>query len=64
MELAIENEIDRFSLAIDVIDRVPRISTTGAHVKEKLRDMQLDCRHYAHRHGVDRAEITDWRWPL
>ncbi len=63
LELAIENEIDRFSLAIDVINRVPRLQVAGAHVKEKLRDMQIDCRHYAHKHGVDKPEARDWRWP-
>jgi xylulose-5-phosphate/fructose-6-phosphate phosphoketolase len=63
LELAIENEIDRFSLAIDVINRVPRLQVAGAHAKEKLRDMQIDCRHYAHRHGVDKPEMRDWRWP-
>ena len=62
LELAIENENDRFSLAIDVIDRVPRWQVAGAHVKEKLKDMQLDSRQYAHRHGVDRPEIREWRW--
>lgn len=63
MELAIDNEIDRFSLAIDVINRVPRLRVAGAHVKEKLRDMQIDCRDYAHQYGVDRPEIRDWKWP-
>ena len=63
LELAIENEIDRFSLAIDVIDRVPRLQVAGAHVKEKLRDMQIECRNYAHEHGVDQPEARDWTWP-
>src|SRR5574338_986076 len=54
MELAIENEIDRFSLAIDVIDRVPRLATIGAHAKEKFKNMQIACRQYAHEFGVDR----------
>ncbi|MGB5260991.1 MAG: phosphoketolase, partial [Gammaproteobacteria bacterium] len=63
LELAIENEIDRFSLAIDVINRVPRLHVAGAHVKEKLRDMQIDCRNYAHRHGVDNPEVSGWTWP-
>jgi xylulose-5-phosphate/fructose-6-phosphate phosphoketolase len=64
LELAIENEIDRFSLAIDVIDRVPGLDVAGAHVKEKLRDLQIDCRTYAHRHGIDAPEQRDWTWPL
>ncbi|MFM1891004.1 MAG: hypothetical protein RLZ44_81, partial [Pseudomonadota bacterium] len=42
LELAIQNEIDRFSLAIDVINRVPRLQVAGAHVKEKLRDLQIE----------------------
>jgi xylulose-5-phosphate/fructose-6-phosphate phosphoketolase len=64
LELAIENEIDRFSLAIDVIDRVPGLNVAGAHVKERLRDLQIDCRHHAHRYGVDAPEQRDWTWPL
>ncbi len=63
LELAIENEIDRFSLAIDVIDRVPRLQVAGAHAKEAFRDMQIECRNYAYTHGVDLPEQRDWRWP-
>lgn len=63
LELAINNEIDRFSLAIDVINRVPRLQVAGAHVKERLRDRQLDCRTYAYKHGVDMPEVAAWRWP-
>jgi len=64
LELAIENEIDRFSLAIDVINRVPRLQVSGAHVKERLKDMQIECRTYAHTHGVDKPEADDWVWPF
>ncbi len=63
LELAINNEIDRFSLAIDVINRVPKLQVAGAHVKEKLRDCQIDCRNYAHEHGIDMPEINNWVWP-
>jgi len=63
LELAINNEIDRFSLTIDVIDRVPRLQVTGAHVKQKMRDRQIECRNYAHEYGVDVPEIRNWRWP-
>lgn len=64
LELAIRNEIDRFSLAIDVINRVPRLQVAGAHVKERLRDMQIECSHYAYRHGIDKPEFAEWQWPL
>jgi len=64
MELAINNEIDRFTLAIDVIDRVPKLKATGAHAKEKFRNEQIACRRYAHEVGIDRPDIVDWRWPF
>ena len=63
LELAISNEIDRFSLAIDVINRVPSLQVAGAHVKEHLRDLQIDCTQYAHRYGIDKPEMREWRWP-
>ena len=62
LELAISNEIDRFSLAIDVIDRLPKLQVAGAHVKEKLRDRQIDCRNYAHKYGVDDPQEAEWQW--
>jgi len=64
LELAIENEIDRFTLAIDVIDRVPKLQNIGAHAKEKFRNMQIACRHYAHEFGIDRPDEVEWRWPF
>jgi xylulose-5-phosphate/fructose-6-phosphate phosphoketolase len=64
LELAINNEVDRFSLAIDAIDRVPRLQVAGAHVKEKLRNLQIECRNYAHEHGIDRDAERNWKWPL
>ena len=63
MELAIENEIDRFSLAIDAIDRVPKLQRIGGHAKEKFRNQQLDCLQYSHEHGIDKPEVAAWTWP-
>ncbi len=63
MELAINNQIDRFSLAIDVIDRVARLRVAGAHAKEHFLNAQIGCRRHAHEHGVDDEAVTDWRWP-
>ncbi|MEW6133244.1 MAG: phosphoketolase family protein [Pseudomonadota bacterium] len=63
LELAIRNEIDRFSLAIDVINRVPGLLVAGAHVKQRLRNEQADCLEYAYAHGVDRPDIAAWTWP-
>jgi xylulose-5-phosphate/fructose-6-phosphate phosphoketolase len=63
LELAIENQIDRFNLAIDVIDRVPRLRVAGAHVKEWLKNQIIENTTHAHEYGVDKPEFTDWRWP-
>ncbi len=63
LELAIQNEIDRFTLAIDVINRVPKLKVAGAHAKEKFRNRQIQCRNYAHEHGVDQPDAANWRWP-
>jgi xylulose-5-phosphate/fructose-6-phosphate phosphoketolase len=63
MELAIANNIDRFTLAMDVINRVPKLKVAGAHAKEKFLNMQIDCRNYAYQHGVDIPEVVNWRWP-
>jgi xylulose-5-phosphate/fructose-6-phosphate phosphoketolase len=41
---------------------VPGLLVTGAHVKERLRDMQIECRNYAYEHGVDVPRARDWRW--
>ncbi len=63
LELAIINQVDRYSLAIDVIDRVPRLQVAGAHAKEQLQNQQIACRRYANEHGIDQPEIVNWRWP-
>ncbi|WP_394753272.1 phosphoketolase [Crenothrix sp.] len=63
LELAIQNEIDRFSLAIDAINRIPALRISGAHVKQKLRDRQIECCNYAYEYGIDRPEEADWQWP-
>jgi xylulose-5-phosphate/fructose-6-phosphate phosphoketolase len=63
LDLAIQNQIDRFSLAIDVIDRVPSLQRTGGHAKERLRNMQIECQKYAYEYGVDKPEADQWTWP-
>jgi len=63
LELAINNNIDRFSLAMDVIDRVPRLQRIGGHAKERFLNQQIECRNYAHQHGTDKPEATAWVWP-
>jgi xylulose-5-phosphate/fructose-6-phosphate phosphoketolase len=63
LELAILNQIDRFNLAIDVIDRVPSLRVSAAHTKEWLKNQIIDSICYANENGIDRPEIRDWKWP-
>jgi xylulose-5-phosphate/fructose-6-phosphate phosphoketolase len=63
LDLAMNNQIDRFSLAIDVIDRLPKLRVAGAHVKEWLKNQIIENRSYAYEHGIDKPEITNWKWP-
>jgi len=64
LELAIQNQTDRFSLAIDAIDRMPRFQVTGAGVREALLNRQIAAKSYAHEFGVDPQDITNWQWPF
>jgi xylulose-5-phosphate/fructose-6-phosphate phosphoketolase len=63
LELAILNNTDRFDLVIDVIDRVPRLQTTAAHLKERMKNAILENLAYARSEGIDRAEVSNWTWP-
>src|SRR6516164_1922696 len=54
LELAIRNQTDRFSLAIDAIDRIPRLRIIGSSAREALLNQQIACKNYAYEYGVDR----------
>jgi xylulose-5-phosphate/fructose-6-phosphate phosphoketolase len=64
LELAILNQVDRFNIAIDVIDRVPGLQEKAAHTKEWLKEEIISSVNYAHENGIDRPEITGWKWPF
>ena len=64
LELAILNNTDRFSLVIDVIDRVPRLRVKAGHLKERMKNEIIENLSYARTHGTDRPEFTNWVWPL
>lgn len=63
LELAIRNQVDRFNLVIDVIDRVPKLQSRAAYVKERMKNAIIENLNYAREHGIDRDEITNWKWP-
>jgi len=62
LELAISNQVDRFNLVIDVIDRVPKLGSAAAHVKERMKNAIIENVNYSHEHGIDKDEINDWIW--
>jgi xylulose-5-phosphate/fructose-6-phosphate phosphoketolase len=64
LELAMLNETSRFHLVIDVIDRVPRLSVRASHLKNEMQNAIIDNMNYAHEHGSDRPEVSDWTWPF
>jgi len=63
LELAILNQVDRFNLAIDVIDRVPGLQASAAHTKQWLQDQIIHSINYAHQNGIDSKDQREWTWP-
>ena len=62
-DMVMLNDLDRFHLVIDVIDRVPGLASRGGHVRQDMRDRRLACRDYARRTGEDAPDIAGWTWP-
>jgi xylulose-5-phosphate/fructose-6-phosphate phosphoketolase len=62
-DMVVLNDLDRFHLAGDAIDRVPKLKNTGAYVKQLLSDQLIEHKHYVAQHGDDMPEIRDWQWP-
>lgn len=63
-DMCVLNDIDRFHLAMDVIERTPKLEHASAHVMQALREKLIEHREYIRVHGEDMPEIRDWRWPL
>ena len=61
-DMVVRNDMDRFHLAVDVIDRVPKLGANAAHVKQLIRDILMDHKDYICEHGEDMPLVRDWRW--
>ena len=61
-DMAVRNDLDRFHLVTDVIDRVPKLGYKAAHLKQLMRDKLIEHREYIERHGQDMPEILEWKW--
>jgi xylulose-5-phosphate/fructose-6-phosphate phosphoketolase len=64
LELAIRNQTDRFSLAIDALDRMPNLGNRGSSAREKLLNEQIKCKNEAFVEGIDPKALREWIWPL
>jgi xylulose-5-phosphate/fructose-6-phosphate phosphoketolase len=62
-DMVVMNDLDRFHLVMDVIDRVPHLERIGAHVKQNMREQLIDHKEYIEANGDDVPEIRDWKWP-
>src|SRR5579885_1311254 len=62
-DMCVLNDIDRFHLAMDVIDRVPHLANVAAHFRQQLSDKLVDHWRYVRAHGEDMPEVRDWKWP-
>jgi len=62
-DMVMLNDLDRFHLVIDVIDRVPGLAARAGHVRQLMQDRRLEARAYTRRYGEDDPEVRDWTWP-
>jgi len=63
-DMSVMNDLDRFHLVADVIDRVPQLTQTAAYVKQAVRDKLIEHREYITTYGEDLPEIRDWMWTV
>ena len=61
-DMGVMNDLDRFHLVGDVVDRVPKLGSRAAYAKQALREKLMDHKAYICRHGIDMPEIADWAW--
>jgi xylulose-5-phosphate/fructose-6-phosphate phosphoketolase len=62
-EMVMLNDLDRFHLVMDVIDRVPGLTSRAGHVRQLMQDRRMEARAYTRREGEDAPEVREWKWP-
>jgi xylulose-5-phosphate/fructose-6-phosphate phosphoketolase len=61
--MAVRNDLDRYHLVADVIDRVPKLGVSAIYAKQVILDRLIEHKRYIAEHGADMPEVRDWRWP-
>ncbi len=62
-DMTVMNDLDRFHLAGDAVDRVPELQRVGSHFQQFLRNKLVEHKHYTREHGDDMPEVKNWKWP-
>jgi xylulose-5-phosphate/fructose-6-phosphate phosphoketolase len=62
-DMTVLNDMDRFHLVMDTIDRLPQTGSRGDHLRQRLQDKLVEHKQYIDKHGEDMPEVRNWTWP-
>jgi xylulose-5-phosphate/fructose-6-phosphate phosphoketolase len=63
-DMRVQNDLDRFHLVQEVVDRLPNVGSKGAYLKQQMQDKLIEHKHFIYTHGRDMPEILNWKWSV